>query len=81
MGFLVVCCRSCGKKYRLRGDEVFSKTANVCPSCFAEIQRSFWEKHVIPAWAAFEDTNRDLKNMHSGYENATLFAIEYKGGK
>lgn len=81
MGFLIVNCCSCGEKYSLHGDMVFDKSANVCPSCSAEIQRSFWERQVIPAWAAFEDANRDLRNIHTGYDNAPLFKIEYKAGK
>lgn len=81
MGFLIVNCRSCGARYRLRGDKVHDQNANICPVCSAEVQRSFWEKYVIPAWAAFEDANRDLRNIHTGYSNATLFQIEYKAGR
>lgn len=81
MGFLVVTCRACGQKYTLHGDMVLSTSANICPSCSAEIQRSFWDSHIVPAWAAFEDANRDLENIHTGYDNAPLFEIEYKASR
>lgn len=78
MGCLMVNCGSCGEKYSLFGDMVHHTNANVCPFCSAEIQRSFWDSHIIPAWSAYEDTNRSLKNMHTGYNDVPLFQIEYR---
>lgn len=69
MGFLRVTCPKCrGRWYSYQPQD---ERANVCPHCFAEIDRQTWDSQILPGYGQMEDANREL--LKAGQ----LFRVDY----
>lgn len=74
-------CYSCGGDWKIfDGDDWNNPDVRACPHCGRKIDRSIWEKQVLPAFNVFADASRELEKDSRGYK-APLFQIEYTAFK
>lgn len=77
MGYMVVTCGYCHQKWHVYGSRDFNdRDARRCPHCQTEIDQQLWERQVLPAFGALQDTNRELYK-HSVGTHTALFQIDY----
>lgn len=76
MAYLRIHCDVCGGTWEVyHRDNWKDDKARQCPHCFAKIDRSVWEKEVLPAFGAVQDANAELFKEHTGYHRP-LFTFD-----
>lgn len=77
MGFLRIHCNYCGGTWEVYGRDNYKETQyRTCPHCFQKIDGQDWQNHVLPAFGAMMDANRELIKTHTGY-HAPLFTVDF----
>ena len=77
MGFLKIKCHYCNGEWFVYGRDNYKETQyRTCPHCFQKIDGQDWQNHVLPAFGAMMDANRELIKTHTGY-HAPLFTVDY----
>lgn len=77
MGMLRIRCGYCNSSwdvYGMRGQWT-DDVNRTCPHCGARIDSQTWQKHVLPAFGALQDANRELFKDHANH--LPLFAVDY----
>lgn len=76
MAYMRVHCGVCGKVWEVyHRDDWKSDTTRQCPHCFAEIDKSTWEHHILPAFNEANDAENELYRSHTGAKQP-LFSID-----
>ena len=76
MAYLRIHCDVCGGTWEVyHRDNWKDDKARQCPHCFAKIDRSVWEKEVLPAFGAVNHANAELLKEHTGYHRP-LFTFD-----
>ncbi len=76
MGMLRVRCEQCKGTWDVYGARDFTNDHNrVCPHCGHKVESMAWHTHVLPAFAAMMEANRELIRMH--VEHGPLFTVDY----
>ena len=77
MGFLRIHCDYCGGTWDVYGRDDWKTTrSRTCPHCQTKIDGQDWNNHVLPAFGAMMDANRELIKTHTGY-HTPLFTVDY----
>ena len=77
MGFIRIHCDYCGGTWEVYGRDNYKETQyRTWPHCFSKIYGQDWMNHVLPAFGAMMDANRELIKTHTGY-HAPLFTVDY----
>jgi len=76
MAYLRIHCEVCGGTWEVyHRDDWKDHRARQCPHCFSKIDRSTWEREVVPAFNSVQDANAELFKDHTG-QHVPLFTFD-----
>lgn len=66
MTYMKIYCSECGGTWEIyHRDNWKDDRARQCPHCFSEIDRHTWDKEILPAFAAVNDANAELRKSNN----------------